>query len=275
MPLIEHIRELRTRLLKSFLGLLAGTIVGFVFFNPIWDFLQRPYCQLPAAHKLTNERDSCDLVVHSIFDGFFLHLKISLIVGVIISSPVWLYQIWSFVTPGLYRNERRWAGTFVGVAVPLFLGGAALAYLTLDKGLRILLSFVPDEVIPVIGVSEYLGYLVMMLLVFGVSLELPLFVVLLNFVGVLSHERLKRWRRTIIFLAFVFAAVATPSQDPFTMLALAVPMVILFEVAELVAGVHDRRKARLAAATPYSQLSDDETSPLDLDDSYDLEQDHR
>lgn len=260
MPLLEHLRELRSRLIKAILGLALGALVGWIFFDPIWDFLKQPYTRIPPEHCLGGK---CDLVVHGIFDGFFVHLKVALIVGAVLSSPIWLYQIWAFVAPGLYRRERRWTYTFLAAAVPLFVAGGALAYLTMDKGLKIFIGLAPGDTTVLVGVQDYLGYAQAMLFIFGLTFELPLFVVVLNLAGVLTHERLRRSRRLLIFGVFVFAAVATPSQDPFTMLALALPTVVLFEIAELIAFLHDRRKDR--APDPYEGLSDDEASPLDLD----------
>jgi sec-independent protein translocase protein TatC len=261
MPLMDHLRELRNRLMKAMLGMLVGTIIGWIFFDPVWNFLKEPYCSLPQSHVF--DPDKCSLVVSGIFSSFFLQLKISCIIGLVVSSPVWLYQLWAFVAPGLYRRERRWSFVFIGAAAPLFFVGAALAYLTVDKGLALFLSFVADDVAALITVDNYLGYVLAMLLVFGLTFELPLFVVVLNLAGVLTHERIRSSRRMILFGVFVFAAVATPSGDPFTMLALAVPTIVLFEVAELLAFVHDRRKGR---NDPYAGLSDDEASPLDLDE---------
>jgi sec-independent protein translocase protein TatC len=260
MPLIEHIRELRNRILKAMLGILAGSVVGWIFYNPIWRVLQHPYCKIPQAHRLNGQ---CTLTTTGILDPFVLKLKICLIIGMVLASPIWLYQMWAFVAPGLYQRERRWTYVFLGGAVPLFGAGAVLAYETLDKGLGILLGFTPEHVVPLITITSYLGYAVAMLLIFGATFELPLFVVILNFAGVLTHARIRKWRRTLLFGIFVFAAVATPSQDPITMLALALPTVALFEVAEVIAYVHDRRKVR---RDPYAGLSDDETSPLDWDD---------
>lgn len=260
MPLMDHLRELRNRLIKAILGLVAGALVGWIFFPPIWDFLKQPYTRIPPEHCLNNK---CDLVVHGIFDGFFIHLKVALIVGAILSSPIWLYQIWAFVAPGLYRRERRWTYTFLTAAVPLFVAGGALAYLTMDKGLKIFIGLAPGDTTVLVGVQDYLGYAQAMLFIFGLTFELPLFVVMLNLVGVLTHERIRRSRRLLIFGVFVFAAVATPSQDPFTMLALALPTIVLFEIAELLAFLHDRRKAR--EPDPYEGLPDDEASPLDLE----------
>ncbi|SEG66831.1 sec-independent protein translocase protein TatC [Thermomonospora echinospora] len=261
MPLMDHLRELRNRLIKAILGLLVGTVVGWILFQPAWDFLKEPYCALPASRDLNGH---CSLVVNGIFSSFFLRLKIAFIIGLVISAPVWLYQLWAFVAPGLYRQERRWTYVFLGAAVPLFFVGTALAYLTVDKGLSIFLGFVPEDVAALITVDHYLGYVLAMLLVFGLTFELPLFVVVLNMAGVLSSARIRRSQRLIVFGIFVFAAVATPSADPFTMLALALPTVLLFEVAAFLAFLNDRRRGR--RPDPYAELSDDEAAPLDLEE---------
>ncbi|MCW2899841.1 MAG: Sec-independent protein translocase, TatC subunit [Streptosporangiaceae bacterium] len=262
MPLVQHLRELRNRLIKAMLGILIGTIIGWIVFNPVWEFLKEPYCSLPASHAL--EKDKCTLVVNGIFSAFFIRLKIGFIIGLVLSSPVWLFQLWAFIAPGLYKRERRWTYVFVGAAVPLFFVGVALAYVTVDKGLSLFLGFTPSDVAALITVDHYLGYVLAMLLIFGLTFELPLFVVVLNLAGVLTSERIAKSQRMIIFGIFVFAAVATPSADPFTMLALALPTVLLFEIAALLAFFHDRRKAR--RPDPYEGLSDDEASPLRLDD---------
>lgn len=274
MPLMDHIRELRSRLVKIIAGLLVGMIIGFIFFDQhtfsafgrtitipgLWDFLQRPYCEA-LSHQ--PEEGRCALYLFGVLEPFFLRMKVAFVVGLILSSPVWLYQIWAFVTPGLHRTERRYTLGFLGLGVPFFVAGAALAYFTLDKGLRLFLSFLPAAAELNLRANEYLTYVVVIVLIFGVSFELPLLATFLNFAGILTYERLRRWRRMIVFGVCVFAAIATPSQDPFTMLALSIPMVILFEIATLIAKIHDSRKA---ASSPYADLSDDEASPLDLDD---------
>ncbi|MGI8331862.1 twin-arginine translocase subunit TatC [Actinomadura scrupuli] len=262
MPLMEHIRELRRRVLRAGLGLVLGMAVGWLVFNPVWDVLQEPYKRLPSQHCLGGE---CNLVVHGIFDGFFVHIKIAFIIGTLLSSPIWLYQLWAFVAPGLYRRERRWTYIFLAAAVPLFCAGGALAYFTLDKGLQIFVGLAPGDTTVLVGVQDYLGYATAMLMIFGLTFELPLFVIILNMAGVLTHARIRKSRRSLVFGIFVFAAIATPSQDPFTMLALALPTVVLFEVAEIIAWIHDKRLA--ARPDPYAGLDDDEVSPLDLDDT--------
>jgi sec-independent protein translocase protein TatC len=267
MSLVEHIRELRSRLIKAAFGLALGMIVGWIFFNPVWHFLQRPYCRIPQANRQVVPGEAvhgCNLYVTGLFDPFFLHLKIMFVIGLIVSSPIWLYQLWAFIAPGLYRRERRWTYAFVGIAVPLFVLGGTFAYFAMSRGLHFLLSLVPGGVTPLITVNTYLSYAMAMLLIFGLAFEVPLLIIILNLARVLTHERLRKWRRLMIFGVFVFAGVATPSPDPLTMLLLAIPCVILVELAEVFAWLNDRRVARRPSV--YEGLNDDEMSPLDLND---------
>ncbi|GAA0445014.1 Sec-independent protein translocase protein TatC [Acrocarpospora corrugata] len=246
MSLMDHIRELRNRIVKIILGVVAGTIVGFIFFDPIWDFMTGPFCRLPAAYKM-GDGTECNLVVGSVTGGIFINLKVAFMFGMVVSAPVWLYQLWAFVTPGLYRNEKRYSFTFLGIAVPLFLSGSALAYLTMDKGLSLLLGFVPENAIALIDVNDYLSFLMLMLVIFGVSFLLPLLMAFLNIIGVLRYSAVAKHQRMVVFLMFVFAAVATPSQDPFTMLALGLPMIGLFYVALAFMFFRDRKRDALDA----------------------------
>jgi sec-independent protein translocase protein TatC len=265
MSLGEHLRELRSRLIKSALAILVGAIVSFVFFNQIWRILKHPYCQVHQKGQLLTAANGCGTLVYSsVFSPILWHFKVALIGGLVLSSPVWLYQLWAFVTPGLQRKEKRYSMSFVGAAVPLFLAGATLAYFVMSKGLQLLLNFAPADTTSLISIDHYLAYALAMLLMFGLAFDLPLLVVMLNFVGVLSYARLKKSRRVSIFLVFVFTAIATPSGDPFTMLALGIPLIVLLEVATQIARVHDNRKAKLEAASAFANLGDDETSPLDL-----------
>jgi Twin arginine targeting (Tat) protein translocase TatC len=258
MPLMEHLRELRNRLIKAILSIVAGTVLGFVIFEPIWNFLKAPYCRLPQSHQLNKE--TCTLVVNGVFDAFMVNLKVALIFGIIVSAPLWLYQIWAFVTPGLYQNERRYTLSFLGLAVPLFVAGSALAYFVMDKGLALLLGFAPTDVIALLSMSEYLNFALAMLLIFGVSFELPLLLVFLNIIGVLRFQTVAKHQRMVIFLMFVFSAVATPSQDPISMLSLALPMVGLFLLAELFMFVHDR-KADAMEAERQRRLEEELNTP--------------
>jgi sec-independent protein translocase protein TatC len=264
MSLGEHIHELRSRLMRSVLAIVVAGTVSFIFFNQIWHVLRRPYCQVNQKHAIDMVDGCATLVFSNVFDPIVWHFKVALICGLVLASPVWLYQLWAFVTPGLERKERRYSLVFVGSAVPLFLAGATLAYFVMSKGLQVLLNFAPQGTTSLISIDHYLGYAMAMLLVFGGSFVIPLLLVMLNQLGILSYQRLKKSRRLSIFLAFAFSAIATPSGDPVTMLALGVPLVILLEVATQIARVHDARKAKLEASSPFANIPDDEPSPLDL-----------
>jgi sec-independent protein translocase protein TatC len=260
MPLLEHLLELRNRIFVAACALAVGTIAAWFFFNPIWDYLKQPYCKLPQSHELNGQ---CALVVNGLFEGFFLRMKVSFILAIIATSPIWLYEIWAFITPGLRQRERKWTVRFLLCAIPLFLSGALLAWLTVQKALQFLLGVKPSGAIALIPVSNYLGLLLAFILIYGLSFEFPLIVIMLNFMGVLTYERLIRWWRGITLGIAVFAAVVTPSGDPITMTALGVPMWLLYWVAVGVAKIHDARKARREAAAPYADMPDDEGSSLD------------
>jgi sec-independent protein translocase protein TatC len=269
MPLMEHLRELRNRVVKIALAVTVGAIIGWAFYPHIFAFIQEPFCRLPATIRSlpgTPTGGSCGrgLYVTGVFDGLFLKLQISIAAGVIISSPVWLYQLWAFIAPGLYRRERRWAYYFVGAALPLFAVGATIAYFAMTKGLRFLLEMIPAGVTPIITITTYLSYAGAMLMIFGIAFEMPLVFVLLNMAGVLTHERFRKWRRMIIFGVFAFAAVFTPSPDPFSMLLLAVPCVVLVEASELFAWANDRRRAR-HGSLQFPGLTDAEVAEYGLD----------
>jgi Tat protein translocase TatC len=262
MSLVAHLTELRSRLVKALVALTLGTIVGFLWYDHgLLTFLTEPYCQLPARLRLQGE--GCQLMVTDVFGGVLLRLKIGVIAGAVLSSPFWLYQLWAFITPGLKRNEKRYTVLFVAASSSLFALGAALAYLTLRKGLQLLLSLAGDEVGFQLTATEYLGFVISLLVAFGLSFELPLIAVGLNLAGVLPYATLARSRRWIFFLTVVFAAFVTPTQDPFTMLAMAGPMCVLFEAAIQIARVVDKRRAKRAALEGFGDLDDDEASPLD------------
>jgi sec-independent protein translocase protein TatC len=264
MSLVGHLTELRNRLLKALLFVALGTVAGFLWYDRgLLAFLTEPYCALPDSYRLLEGDGECRLVVLDFFGGLLLRLKIALIAGAVLSSPFWLYQLWAFITPGLKRNEKRYAVAFVGVSSLLFALGALMAYLTLRKGLELLLSLAGDEVGFALTAPDYLGFVISLLVAFGLSFELPLIAVALNLVGVLSYAALAKSRRWIFFLTVVFAAFITPTQDPFTMLAMAGPMCLLFELAIQIARVVDKRRARRAAIEGFHDVPDDEASPLD------------
>src|SRR5438552_3682852 len=224
MTLIEHLTELRNRLLKASAFVAAGTVVGWIVYGRLLTILKHPYCALPADKRYSDAQGHCQLVFFNVADGFMIRLKVAVIAGIVLAAPFWLYQLWAFVTPGLKRNERKWTVVFVASASVLFAFGMALAYLILPKALHVLVGFAGPGVTPLFAVKDYLSFVTSMLLIFGVAFELPLLVVILNLAGILSYKRLLKWQRMAIFLIFVFAAVATPSQDPFSMIFMAVPL---------------------------------------------------
>jgi sec-independent protein translocase protein TatC len=269
MTLRDHLYELRHRLGLALLGLLVGCIIGFMWFawriGPVpslSELLTGPYCALPADTRLTGE--DCRLLQTQPFEAFLVQFKVGLSAGAVLTSPFWLYQIWAFITPGLYENERKFTRIFVMLASVLFAGGAVLAYFVVPKGLEVLFSFGGDAFIGALTANDYISFVLVMLLIFGVSFELPLVVTMLNRVGILPYRNLKNWRRGIIFTLFVFAAIATPGTDPVGMLALAASMTVLFEVAVQIARVHDRKANIQAVADGWGDAEDYDLDPEDV-----------
>jgi sec-independent protein translocase protein TatC len=259
MPLMDHLRELRSRLIKAIAAVVVGMLIGFIpqVYDRLWTFVYHPFKVAEGAHGVGH------LIVIGVFDGFMLRVQIAFFFGLIVTSPFWLYQIWAFVAPGLYRREKKWAYAFVAAAAPLFAGGAVLAYFVMSRGLHYLLALVPNGVSVMATVTNYLSYFEAMILGFGLAFELPLALVMLNLVGIITHERMRKWRRVMIFSVFVFAGIASPSPDPLTMLLLAGPCVVLVEAAEVLIWLNDRRRA--SRPPMYAGIGDDELSPLDLD----------
>ena len=262
MPLMDHLRELRNRVVKMALALAAGMIAGFVFFSQAWRVIERPLCSAAIrGHSGCRTPGVDQLVLNGPLDSFYLRVKVALIVGVILSSPVWLYQIWAFVAPGLHAREKRWSSIFLGAAIPLFGIGITACYLSLSRSMHYLLGLTPGGVQNLIQVDAYLSFVMAMMLAFGLAFEVPLLIVMLNLAGILTHERFRRWRRVLIFAVFLVAGMANPSPDPVTMLILGGICAVLVEAAELIVWSNDRRRARLHP-DPYASLADDELSPL-------------
>jgi sec-independent protein translocase protein TatC len=260
MPLMEHLRELRNRVVKIALAVIAGACVAAVFYHQIWNFVQRPYCQAVGFCRTNVPGHS--LVLNGVMDGFYLHIKVAIVAGIVITSPIWLYQLWAFVAPGLYSREKRWTYLFLGSAIPLFGLGCFFAFLAMSRGLRFLIGM-SGGLTDLFTADTYIGYWIAMIIGFGLCFEVPLFLVILNLARVITHERFKKWRRIIIFLVFVFAGIASPSPDPLTMLLLGGTVVVLVEVAEVLIYLNDKRYARNHPDL-YADLPDGELAPIEV-----------
>ncbi|MBU2664489.1 twin-arginine translocase subunit TatC [Actinoplanes bogorensis] len=262
MTLIDHIRELRNRLFIASLGLVAGLIVGFILSQWVFHLLEQPYCRLPSSIATRADGTTyCDWIVLGVGDTLILRLKIALWVGIIVGAPVWLFQLWAFIAPGLHRHERKWAYVFVAIAAPLFTGGAVLAYFVVGHSLAFIMEAGVLGESTKLEVSSYIGFVTSMILIFGAAFEFPLILLMLNFTGVVSARKLMGWWRIVVFLSFAFAAIATPDPGPFGMTLLAACMIVLYLIAVGVAFLNDKRKGR--GKELYAELDDDQLSPLE------------
>ena len=256
MALADHLRELRARLMRVVLALILALAVALFFYDQLFEIIYHPYAV--AREQLQGQVDTKG-TISGAGGPLLLQLKMCGVAAVICTSPYWLFQIWGFIVPGLHSHERRWTRLFAMVAGPLFLFGVGVGYYVLPKGLEVLIGFAPEKLQSLVDFGDYFSFFSRMLLVFGVSFEIPLFVLLLNLAGVVSGKTLGSYRPWIVVGTFVFAAVATPSTDPFSMLMLGIPMTVLFLLSEVIARIVDRRRRR----SSYDGLADDEASPIE------------
>ncbi len=256
MALADHFRELRARIMRIALYLVLGTVVALFFYDTLFQLILDPYNQ---ARGLLGQGTQTQAVISGVGTPLLLQLKICAMAGVVATSPLWLFEIWAFIVPGLHTTEKRWTRLFAVVAGPLFIAGVAMGYYVLPKGIAALIGFTPAGLTQLTDFGDFYSFITRMLLVFGIAFEIPLFVVLLNLAGVISGRALGRYRPWIVVGTFVFAAVATPSTDPFSMLMLAIPMLLLLLVSEVIARLIDRRRGRHA----HEEWDDDAASPLD------------
>jgi sec-independent protein translocase protein TatC len=247
MTIVEHLGELRTRLIISLVAFAAVSTVGFFFFDPITDFMLRPLCSLPRERLGPT---GCNLVITHPIEGFTVRLKVSAMVGIVLSSPVWLYQLWAFIVPALTPKEKRYAIPFVATSLTLFALGAVFAYLVLPTGLRFLISLGGENFVPFLRAQDYLNFIALVLIAFGVTFELPLVLFFLGLAGAVSPEQLRRGRRVAIVAIVALSAVVTPTQDPYTLLVMAVPLYLLYEGTILLISLVLRRRARTKSPQP-------------------------
>lgn len=241
MALADHLRELRYRVIVSALAIVVAMVVCLVWRDFLLRLVFRPYQTSIAMYRADHPDGQVMIASDGLAGSMMLSLKTALYAGLIVSCPVWLYQLWAFIAPGLLSKEKKYALTFLGTAIPLFLAGVALGYWISPKGFAVLLGFTPPGITNIQDVNDFLHFMAIMLLVFGVSFLLPVVLVALNIVGVLRGRTMGRFRNFAVFACFVFGAVATPSTDPFSMCALAVPMVLMYVVSEVICRNRDRR----------------------------------
>lgn len=273
MSLMEHLHELRRRLFFAVLGLLGGVIVGFVWFyhgipaiglDPLGEILKAPYCYVKVPPRVQlNPKDpsDCSFLATTAFSALQITLKSALMAGAVLSSPVWLLQLWGFVTPALYAKEKRYTRIFVCAAAVLMFAGAALAYWVIHEALQVLLGFAGDVANAALDPNAYYSFLIGMLLIFGISFLLPLLLIMLNLIGVVKGKKLAEVRRFAYFGLVVFTGLVVPGNDPLTMLALAVSLCLLYEFSVQFSKIHDKRKDKRLAAESFTDLDDDTASP--------------
>lgn len=226
MTLVEHLTELRTRLFISCLAIAIGAIVAFALYERILDFLVDPYCRI--------KEGECQLYVMSPLDGIATRLKVAGYGGLLMASPVVLWELWRFITPGLHKKEKRYAIPFVTGSTLLFFTGVGLAYLTFPKALEFLINIGGDNIQEIFSPKEYVSFFLKIMLAFGLAFEFPVVLVFLQMVGVLTPKQLAGFRRPALVIIVAAAAVLTPSQDPYSLFAMAIPMYIFYEVAILI-----------------------------------------
>ena len=255
MSLGDHLRELRNRVTIAAVAILAGGVVGWIYYEQVIDALTKPLQDLQAGRE-----GVVNINFAGMTDAFALQLTTSLFVGLILASPVWLFQIWGFIVPGLTRKERLIARLFVVAAVPLFLAGCYFAFIMVPKAVAVLLGFTPDGAYNLQDGSQYLNFVLKFIIAFGCAFLLPVFLVALNLVGILpARAMLKSWRPAIMII-FVFAAIMTPTPDAYTMIFLASPMIVLYFASVGIAFLLDRRKEE--TKPDWLDVADDQASAL-------------
>jgi sec-independent protein translocase protein TatC len=247
MPLLEHFRELRNRVVKSALAISLGSIVGWFFYNEIITKLAEPVCDLRAAQE--SGAASCGaLYINGVLGPLNLQIKVAILSGIIITAPLWLYQLWAFIAPALHRKEKRNSILFFIAATPFFAIGAYLGYSILPIAVKVLFGFTPTSLANLVKFDDYLDFVMRAILLFGIAFELPVFLVTFNFIGFLSGKAILKPWRIWVFAICLFVAGFTPSADPLSMLALAVPLILLYLLAGGIALLNDRRRERRSRA---------------------------
>ena len=248
MPLLDHLREFRSRTVKASIAIVFASVIGWVFYNTIIAQLALPVCDLKAA-QAANETNCGSLYINGVLGPLNLQIKVALLTGVILSAPIWLYQLWAFIAPALHRKEKRNSVFFIAAATPFFAAGATLGYLILPVAVRVLFGFTPDSLANLVKFDDYLDFVMRVILLFGLAFELPVFLITFNLIGFLSGRAILKPWRIWVFGIFLFVAGFTPSADPLSMIALAVPLIALYFGAGLFALFNDKRRSKKASNT--------------------------
>ena len=243
MPLIEHLREFRKRVVRSAIAISFGALIGWFFYNEIITKLAEPVCDLRAA-QASGASNCGALYINGVLGPLNLQIKVAILTGVILSAPIWLYQLWAFIAPALHRREKRYSVLFLVAATPFFAVGTYLGYSILPIAVRVLFGFTPDALNNLVKFDDYLDFVMRAILLFGIAFELPVFLVTFNLIGFLSGTAILKPWRIWVFGITLFVAGFTPSADPLSMLLLALPLIGLYLLAGSFALLNDRRRAK-------------------------------
>lgn len=263
MPLIEHFRELRRRFFRAALAIVIASGAGFYFFRDIIDFLSRPVCDLDSA--IAADSSHCGaLVITGILGPLNLQFKVAFLTGIIIAAPIWLYQLWAFIAPALHRKEKRYTFLFLLSATPFFASGALLGYVTLPIAVKFLLGLTPETLLNFLPFDSYLEFVLRIILLFALAFELPVFLVTFNLIGFLSGRTILKPWRAWVFGICLFIASFSPSADPLSMIALAVPLISFYFIAGVIALLNDKRRAKKEGAFSLADGAEiEKPRPLD------------
>lgn len=243
MPLIEHLREFRKRVVRSAIAISLGSIVGWFFYNEIITKLAEPVCDLKAA-QASGANNCGALYINGVLGPLNLQIKVAILTGLILAAPIWLYQLWAFIAPALHRREKRYSVLFFVAATPFFAAGAYLGYSILPIAVRVLFGFTPDALNNLVKFDDYLDFVMRAILLFGIAFELPVFLVTFNLIGFLSGAAILKPWRIWIFAITLFVAGFTPSADPLSMILLALPLIGFYLLAGVFALLNDRHRAK-------------------------------
>lgn len=246
MPLLEHLREFRKRVVRSVFAIALAATIGWFFYNEIITKLAEPVCDLRAA-QLAGAAECGSLYINGVLGPLNLQIKVAILSGIILSAPIWLFQLWAFIAPALHRREKRYSIFFIIAATPFFAAGAYLGYTILPIAIRVLFGFTPESLSNLVRFDDYLDFVMRAILFFGLAFELPVFLVTFNLIGFLSGIAILKPWRIWVFSIFLFVAGFTPSADPLSMILLALPLIAMYLLAGLFALFNDKRRAKRSA----------------------------